>query len=49
MTRMVIGKPFNVKEMIGPVLTQDKVQKVSEELHQYELHLQELCEEKMKK
>lgn len=49
MTRMVVGKSFNIKEMIGPVLTQEKVQKVSEELHQYELHLQELCEEKMKK
>ena len=49
MTRMVIGKPFNIKEMIGPVLTQEKVNQVSEELHQYELHLQALCEERMKK
>ena len=48
MTRMVIGKPFNVKERIGPVLTQEKLQQVSEELYQYELHLQSLCEEKKK-
>ena len=49
MTRIVIGKPFNVKEKIGPVLSQDKLNAVAEELHQYELHLQQLCEEEMKK
>jgi len=49
MTRVVIGKPFNVKEKIGPVLSQDKLNAVSEELHQYELYLQQLCEEDMKK
>lgn len=49
MTRVVIGKPFDVKAMIGPVLNQDKIKEVSEELHQYELHLQELCEKEMSK
>ena len=49
MTRVVIGKPFNVKEKIGPVLNQDKLNAVAEELRQYELHLQKLCEESMKK
>jgi 1-acyl-sn-glycerol-3-phosphate acyltransferase len=49
MTRIVIGKPFNVKEKIGPVLSQDKLNAVAEELRQYELHLQQLCEEEMKK
>ena len=49
MTRVVIGKPFNVKEKIGPVLSQDKLNAAAEELHQYELHLQKLCEESMKK
>ena len=49
MTRLVIGKPFNVKEMIGPVLTQDKLKEVSEELYQYELTLQKMCDEEEKK
>ena len=49
MTRMVIGKPFNVKEKIGPVLNQEKLNEVSKELYEYELHLKELCEKEMKK
>lgn len=49
MTRIVIGKPFNVKEKIGPVLNQEKLNACAEELHQYELYLQELCEKEMKK
>ena len=49
MTRIVIGKPFNVKERIGPVLNQEKLKAAAEELRQYELHLQQLCEEDMKK
>ena len=46
--RLAIGKPFNVKEMIGPVLNQDKLNAVAKELHDYELHLKELCEVKKK-
>ena len=45
MTRMVIGKPFDVKEKIGPALTQDKLNECAKELYEYELHLQELAEE----
>ena len=44
MTRLVIGKPFNVKEMVGPTPSQDKLNQVAKELHEYELHLQEMCE-----
>lgn len=44
-TRIVVGKPFDVKERIGPVLSQDKVNEVSKELHEYELYLQELSME----
>lgn len=43
--KIVVGKPFNVKEKIGPVLNQEKVKEVAKELHDYELHLQSLCEE----
>ena len=46
--KVVIGKPFNVKEMIGPVLNQEKLNQVAKELHEYELHLKELCEVKKK-
>lgn len=46
--KLVMGKPFNVKEMIGPTLNQDKLNQVAKELHDYELHLKEICEEKKK-
>ena len=46
--RLAIGKPFNVKEMIGPVLNQEKVNEVAKQLYEYELHLKELCEVKKK-
>ena len=49
MTRVVYGKPFHVKDKIGPVLSQDKLNEVAKELHEYELHLQELYEEDVKK
>ena len=42
MTRLVVGKPFNVKEKIGPTLTQEKLQAVSQELYEYELKLKEM-------
>ena len=48
-TRLVVGKPFNVKEKIGPTLTQEKLKAVSEELYQYELKLQAMCDEEKKK
>ena len=44
MTRVVYGKPFNVKDKIGPVLSQDKLNEAAKELHEYELHLQHLYE-----
>ena len=44
MTRLVIGKPFDVKEKIGPVMNQAKLNEVANELYEYELHLQEMCE-----
>ena len=44
--RIVFGKPFSVKEKIGPILNQEKVKEVAKELHDYELYLQSLCEEK---
>jgi len=44
MTRLVIGKPFNVKEMIGKTPTQEKMNQVAKQLHEYELHLKEMCE-----
>ena len=44
MTRLVIGKPFNVKEMVGPTPSQDKLNQVAKQLHEYELHLKEMCE-----
>ena len=44
MTRLVIGKPFNVKEKVGPTPSQDKLNQVAKELHEYELHLKEMCE-----
>ena len=46
MTRLVIGKPFDVKEKIGPVMNQTKLNEVANELYEYELHLQEMCEGK---
>lgn len=46
MTRIVVGKPFNVKEKIGPRLTQDKIQECAKELYEYELHLKEMCEKR---
>ena len=46
MTRLVIGKPFDVKEKIGPVMNQAKLNEVANELYEYELHLQEICEGK---
>lgn len=46
--RVAIGKPFNVKEMIGPTLNQEKLNQVAKEIHDYELHLKELCEVKKK-
>ena len=46
MTRLVIGKPFDVKEKIGPVMNQAKLNEVANELYEYELHLQEMCEGK---
>ena len=49
MTRVVYGKPFHVKDKIGPVLSQDKLNEVAKELHEYELHLQQLYEEDVKR
>ena len=49
MTRVVFGKPFHIKDKIGPVLSQDKLNEVAKELHEYELHLQQLYEEDLKK
>ena len=49
MTRVVFGKPFHIKDKIGPVLSQDKLNEVAKELHKYELHLQQLYEEDHKK
>ena len=48
MTRFVYGKPFNVKEKIGPMLSQDKLNEAAKELHDYELHLRQLLEEDKK-
>ena len=48
MTRLVVGKPFNVREKIGPVLNQDKLNEVADELHAYELQLKEMCQRKKK-
>ena len=47
-TRFVVGKPFNVKERIGPVLNQEKLNAVCEELHEYELQLEEMCKKEIK-
>jgi hypothetical protein len=44
MTKLVIGKPFNVKEMVGPVPNQNKINEVAKKLHEYELYLKEICE-----
>ena len=49
MTRIVIGKPINVKERIGPVLNQEKLKEVCKELHDYELQLKEMSEKEEKK
>lgn len=46
--RVAIGKPFNIKEMIGPTLNQEKLNQAAKEIHDYELHLKELCEVKKK-
>lgn len=48
MTRLVVGKPFDVKAKIGPVLSQEKLQEVAQELYNYELHLKEMCESRKK-
>ena len=45
-TRLVVGKPINVREKIGDRISQEKIQEVAKELHEYELHLKEMCEEK---
>ena len=47
--RVVYGKPFHVKDKIGPTLSQDKLNEAAKELHEYELHLQQLYEEEVKK
>ena len=47
-TRLVVGKPFDVKAKIGPVLSQEKMQEVAQELYEYELHLKEMCESRKK-
>ena len=44
MTKLVIGKPFNVKEMVGPVMNQQKLNEVAKKLYEYELYLKEICE-----
>ena len=49
MTRLVVGKPFNVKERIGPVLNQEKLNQVANELYAYELQLEEMCQKEKKK
>ena len=49
MTRLVIGKPFNVKERIGPVLNQEKLNQVANELHDYELELEKMCKKPKEK
>lgn len=49
MTRIVIGKPFNVREKIGPTLNQEKLNEVANELHAYELQLKEMCRKENKK
>lgn len=46
MTKLVIGKPFDVKAKIGPVCSQEKINEVAKELFEYELKLQEMCEVK---
>lgn len=46
MTRLVVGKPFDVREMIGPTLSQDKLQEVAKQLFEYELHLKKMLEKK---
>ena len=49
MTRLVIGKPFNVKERIGTVLNQEKLNQVANELHDYELELEKMCKKPKEK
>lgn len=49
MTRMVIGKPIDVREMVGGALTQDKINSVCAYLHEYEESLMKICETKKKK
>ena len=46
MTRLVVGKPFDVKEKIGPVMSQTKINEVAKELYEYELYLEEICEKR---
>lgn len=41
-TRVAIGKPFNVKEFIGPVCSQNKINEASAKLHEYETFLMTL-------
>ena len=49
MARIVIGKPINVKERIGPTLNQEKLNEVAKEIYEYELQLKEMCEKEKKK
>lgn len=49
MTRMVIGKPIDVKSEIGPILTQEKIKQLSIKLHNYENQLMEMCNQKKSK
>ena len=44
MTKLVIGKPFNIKEMVGPVMNQQKLNEAAKKLYEYELYLKEICE-----
>ncbi|HHT67258.1 MAG TPA: 1-acyl-sn-glycerol-3-phosphate acyltransferase [Erysipelotrichaceae bacterium] len=43
MTKVVIGKPFYIKDLVGPILNLEKIKEAMKKLHEYELYLQELC------
>ena len=45
-TRLVVGKPFDVKERIEGAVSQEKLQEVAQELYEYELYLKEICEKR---
>lgn len=49
MTRVAIGKPINVRELIGPVPNQAKINEVAQILCDYDTHLMEITRSKMKK